>query len=155
MIFFIESILDFFYPFFARFFNRTTFRYAVCGGTNTVIDIFLFFIFYNFILEKQNLDLGLVVLSPHIAAFLLAFLFSFPTGFLLMRFIVFQESQLRGRIQLLRYFVAVCFSLVLNYFFLKFFVEKLFFYPTIAKLLTTVFVVAFSYVAQKYFSFKH
>jgi hypothetical protein len=48
------------------------------------------------------LVLPFVVISPHIAAFLLAFIVSFPTGFLLMRFIVFQESALRGRVQLFR-----------------------------------------------------
>jgi len=155
LIAFAEALLEFFYPFFKRFFTRTTFRYAACGGVNTVFDILLFFIFFQFVLDKQNLDLVFVVVSPHIAAFLLAFFFSFPTGFLLMRFVVFQESQLRGRTQFFRYFVAVCFSLLLNYLFLKIFVEKLHFYPTIAKLLTTVLVVSFSYFTQKYFSFRN
>jgi len=65
----IENSLDFFYPPFKRFFDRTTYRYAACGGVNTVFDIFLFFISYNFILEKQNLDLSFLVISPHIDCF--------------------------------------------------------------------------------------
>lgn len=119
-----------------------------------MFDIFLFFISYNFILDKQQLDLSFLVISPHIAAFLMAFLLSFPSGFLLMRFIVFKESQLKGRIQFFRYFIMVCISLLLNYVFLKILVEQFHIYPTVSKLITTFFVVAFSYVSQKNFSFK-
>lgn len=100
------------------------------------------------------LELPFIVISPHIAAFLLAFCVSFPLGFMLMRFIVFQESSLRGRVQLFRYFLSVCVSLLLNYGFLKLLVDQLHFYPTIAKIITTFFVVAFSYFAQRHFSFK-
>ena len=150
----IEYFLDLIYPFFSRFFDKTTFRYAACGGTNTVFDLFLFFITYNFILQKQFVDLSIVIVSPHIASFLLAFLVSFPTGFYLNKTIVFQESYLRGRVQLFRYFLTVCMSLFLNYIFLKFFVEQLHIYPTVSKFLTTFFVVGVSFVSQKYFSFR-
>ena len=149
----IENILDYFYPFFKRFFDKTTYRYAACGGANTLLDIFLFFIFYNFILHKENLDLIFVVISPHIAAFLLAFLISFPVGFLLMRYVVFQESSLKGRVQFFRYFITVSFSLFLNYFFLKLFVERFHIFPTMAKVITTFFVIGFSYFLQRKFSF--
>ena len=117
----IQNILDFFYPMFKRFVDKTTYRYAACGGANTVFDILLCFIGYNFIFKKQMVELSFIVISPHIAAFLMAFFFSFPTGFFLMRYVVFKESSLNGRVQLFRYFISVCFSLFLNYVFLKFF----------------------------------
>ena len=150
----IERFLDFIYPLFSKLFDKTTFRYAACGGANTLFDLLLFFILYNFILQKQNVDLNIITVSPHIASFLLAFLVSFPTGFYLNKTIVFQESYLRGRVQLFRYFLTVCLSLLLNYFFLKFFVEQMHFYPTVSKFITTFFVVGVSFVSQKYFSFK-
>jgi putative flippase GtrA len=150
----IENILDFFYPLFKRFFDQTTYRYAVCGGVNTVFDIFLFFISYNFILNKENLVFSNVVMSPHIAAFLMAFLVSFPTGFFLMRFVVFTASPLSGRVQFFRYLLTVTVSLFLNYFFLKLLVEHFHLYPTVSKLITTFFVIAFSYISQRHFSFK-
>jgi hypothetical protein len=120
-----------------------------------MFDIFLFFINYNFVFRKQNFDLHFIVVSPHIASFILAFLISFPTGFLLMRFVVFQESSLKGRIQFFRYFITVLIAVILNYVFLKVLVEKVGFYPTIAKIITTFFVVAFSYISQRNFSFKN
>jgi putative flippase GtrA len=48
--------------------------------------------------------------------------------------------------------VVIC--LFLNYIFIKLFVEQFHIYPTVAKILTTVIVVAFSYVTQKNFTFK-
>lgn len=150
----IEQFLDYTFPFFNKFFDKTTFRYAACGGANTLFDLFLFFVFYNFILQKNYVDLKFITVSPHIASFLLAFFISFPIGFYLNKTIVFQKSYLRGRVQLFRYFLTVCLSLLLNYIFLKFLVEKMHLYPTVSKLIATFFVVAVSFVSQKYFSFR-
>jgi putative flippase GtrA len=148
------ELIDFFYPPFQRVLPRSTFRYAACGGANTVFDIFLYFISYNFILDKQILYTPFGAISPHIAAFLLSFAVTFPLGFLLNRFIVFPGSVLRGRIQLFRYFLLVVVCVILNYVFLKIFVEQFNFFPTISKILTTVIVVSFSYLTQKHFTFK-
>ena len=150
----IEQFIDFFYPLFARFMNRMTFRYAACGGANTRFDIFLFFVSYNFIFDKKIVELPFISISPYIAAFMLSFCITFPIGFLLNRYVVFQGSVIAGRIQFFRYGVTVVVSILLNYLFLKVFVEGLGLYPTVAKILTTVIVVAFSYISQSYFTFK-
>lgn len=150
----IVGFIDFFYPPFRRFMPLQTFRYAACGGANSFLDIFIYFISYNFILHKQVLDLGFFAMKPHIAAFLISFCVSFPTGFLLMRNIVFTESTLHGRVQLFRYFLLVGICIFLNYLFLKLFVEQMHIYPTIAKIFTTIIVVLFSYLTQKNFTFK-
>jgi putative flippase GtrA len=150
----IEQFIDFFYPPFSRFMNRMTFRYAVCGGANTLFDIFLFFISYNFVFDKQIVRLPFISISPYIAAFMLSFCITFPIGFLLNRYVVFQGSVIAGRIQFFRYGVTVVVSLLLNYLFLKLFVEWLGLFPTVAKILTTFIVVGFSYLSQSYFTFK-
>ena len=131
-----------------------TFKYAATGGMNTALDIFLYFIFYNFVLRKEILDLGFYAISPHIAAFLMSFMFTFPIGFLLAKFISFPGSYLRKRIQLFRYGMTVTGSIVLNYIFLKLFVESFGWYPTPSKIVTTLIVILFSYTAQKYFTFR-
>jgi putative flippase GtrA len=131
-----------------------TFRYAACGGTNTLVDIVMYAIAYNLILHKHDVDLGFLVIKSHIASILIAFCVSFPLGFLLSRNIVFTESTLHGRVQLFRYFVMVLICLLLNYIFIKLFVEQFHIYPTVSKALTTIIVVAFSYLTQKNFTFK-
>lgn len=132
-----------------------TFRYAACGGTNTLLDIFVFFVSYNFIFHKQVLHIGFLAFKPYIAAFIMSFLVSFPTGFLLMRYIVFPGSSLHGRVQFFRYFLLVVICILMNYTFIRLFVEEFNIYPTIAKIITTGIVVLFSYVTQKNFTFKN
>lgn len=133
---------------------RQTFRYAACGGGNTVLDISLFFISYHFILHEQNLNTPWITLSPHIAAFLMAFSITFPIGYFLSRHVVFEGSAVRNREQLPKYLVVVLGAILLNYFFIKVFVETFGMYATLAKIITTFFVVSFTYLLQKHFTFK-
>ena len=93
----IIAAIDLFYGPFRRIMPVQTFRYAVCGGGNTLLDIFLYFLAYNFVVEKQIVYTSAGAISPHIAAFLLAFAVSFPTGYLLNRYIVFPGSALVSR----------------------------------------------------------
>lgn len=151
---FIERFVMWFYPPFKRFMPEQTFKYAATGGMNTALDIFLYFIFYNFVLDKEMVDLGFYAISPHIAAFLMSFTITFPIGFLLAKFISFPGSYLRKRIQLFRYGMSVMGSIILNYIFIKLFVEVFAWYPTPSKMVTTLIVIVFSYTAQKYFTFR-
>ena len=131
-----------------------TFRYAACGGVNTLLDISLFAISYNLVLKKQNLSLGFITLSPHIASLFMALCISLPTGFYLNRYVVFSQSGLRRRSQLMRYILVTCICIVLNFIFLKLFVDYLGWYPTPAKITTTVIVIFFSYFSQTFYFFK-
>lgn len=131
-----------------------TFRYAVCGGSNMLLDIFLFYISFNFILQKQILNLGFFSIKPYNAALCMAFCITFPLGFLLNKYIVFNASYLRSHVQLFRYVLIVIINLILNYVILNVSVQYLHFYPTIAKILATVIIVTFSYLSQKHFTFK-
>jgi putative flippase GtrA len=152
----VFAALDIFYPLFKRFMPIQTYHYAACGGSNTLFNIFLYHIFYNFVLHKQVLHLGIVAFKPHIAAFLMAFVITFPIGFYLSMYVVFQGSYLRRRVQFVRYFIISMFCVALNYILLKFFIEGLGWHnhPTLSLIATAVVVVLFSYVSQKKFSFK-
>ena len=150
----ILSIVDFFYPPFKKFISQQTFRYAVCGGGNMALNILIYYIAYHFILHEKIVYTPVTAISPHIAAYIISFCITFPIGFYLSLFVVFPESYLRKRIQLLRYFIVVIICIILNYVFLKVFVEVLGWYPTPSLMVTTVFVVAFSYFSQRHFSFK-
>jgi putative flippase GtrA len=150
----IRKMIEWFYTPFRRLIPPETFRYAVTGGANLALDIFLYFLVYNFVLHQQVVHLGFVAVSPYIAAFLIVFPVTFATGFLLARYITFTASTLRGRVQLVRYALSVGGSVLLNYVLLKLFVEVLHFWPTIAKTFTAVFVVTYSYLFQRYFTFK-
>ncbi|MBC7686613.1 MAG: GtrA family protein [Aquabacterium sp.] len=150
----IISVIDFFYPPYKGLMPLNTFRYAACGGANMTLDILLFFLLYNFVFKKQVVHLGFIAFQPHIAAFLFSFIITFPIGFLLSKYVVWTNSNIKSHIQLFRYFVVVLMNVVMNYFFIKLFVEFCHIYPTIAKMITTVIVVIFSYLSQKHYTFK-
>jgi len=150
----VGKVIDFFYPPFRKIFDKQTFSYLACGGFNTSLDIFLFFIAYNYILHQQPVHLGIVTVSPYVGAFLMSFVITFPLGFILSSSVVFTNSDLKRKTQLFRYFVLIAACLLLNYIFIKLFVEYFHVFPTIAKVYTTVIVVIFSYITQKNFTFK-
>lgn len=152
----LTRLIDFFYlkPL-RNLLPLQTFRYAVCGGANMGLDLLLYFVLYNFVLDKQIVRIGnIVAVSPHIAAFLIVFPITFFTGFWLNRHIAFHGSPLRGRVQLFRYLLSVGGSILLNYLCLKLFVEVIGLYPTPSKAVTTAISVVYSYTMQKYFSFR-
>lgn len=148
------TIIDSFYFLFKKFLPLKTYRYMVCGGGNLVFDIVLYFVMYNFILAKQDLDLGIVVLSPHIAALFIVFPITFFTGFLLNKYIAFEESDLKGGVQLYRYGLVVTGAILLNYVLMKFFVDYVGFYPTPSKILVTAISVIYSYTLQNRYTFR-
>lgn len=148
------KIIDFFYYPFRKFLPVDTFRYAVCGGGNLAIDLVLYFVFYNFIFAKQNVDLYFVVMSPHIASLFVVFPITFTTGFLLNRFVTFPNSNLSWNVQIFRYFMVGMGALLLSYLLMKLLVDFFGFYPTPSRLVTIVIGVIYSYLLQKKFSFK-
>lgn len=154
---FILSFIDLFYPLFKKIMPLQTFRYAACGGGNTVLDFILFVVIHDIILKKQPLHISdnfLPHAQAHSVAVFCCFFVTFPVGFYLNRYVVFQEAKASKQSQLLKYFMVVMFCLVLNYGFMKFFVEALQWDAKVSKLITTIFVVLFSYLAQKHFTFK-
>ena len=150
----IIDFINFFYPPFKKLMPLQTFRYAVCGASNLLLDIVLFYISFNFILQKQILNLGFISLKPYNAALIMAFCITFPTGFLLSKYVVFNSSYLRGHVQLFRYILIVAANLFLNYAIINLLVQYLHVYPTIAKIIATIIIVTFSYLSQKHFTFK-
>lgn len=151
---YICGLIDFFYPPFRKYMNLQTFRYAVCGGGNTLLDIFLYWLSFHFIFHEAVVHTPVGAISAKIAAFLFAFAISFPTGYFLNKNIVFPGSSLQGKVQLFRYFLLVVVCIALNYIFITLFVDRFGIFPTVAKALTTVIVVSFSYLTQKKFTFK-
>lgn len=152
----IIKVIDWFYirPV-AAFVPQQVFRYAVCGGVNVLFGWVCYFLIYNFGLDKELLDLGLVVVSPHVAAMLFTFPLTFFAGFWLNRNVAFRHSPIPSGAQLFRYLLSVAGSVVVNYFCLKFFVELCGFWATPSQMLATGVTTVYSFFAAKYFTFRH
>lgn len=133
---------------------KQTYYYAACGGSNTLLGFIIYFITFHNVLNEANLDLGFYVFEPHIAAFFISFGITFPIGFLLSKYIVWKDSYLQGRKQLIRHIALVSIFVLINYGLLKLFVEVFHWWPLPSQILTTAFILVCSYLAQKYYSFK-
>lgn len=148
------KIIDYVYHPFSKMIPYQIFRYGVSGTANMAFDWVLYFIFYNFIFRHQIIHIGNIAISAHIASFIFTFPITFMSGFWLSRYISFKESELRKGTQLIRYLFVVTMCILINYLCLKLFVEVCHIYPTPSKMITTIITTLFSFLMQKYFTFK-
>lgn len=148
------KIIDFFYPPFQRWLSLHTFRYMASGGITVASGIIGYYIIYNFILHQQDVQIGKFLITAPIAALCIESAATFCIGFMLNKYLVFTQSNLKGRIQLFRYATVYGTNLLLNYALMKILVEGFLFYPTLAKAAITLVLAVFSYFSQKYFTFR-
>ena len=91
----------------SRFVTRELFRYALCGAMNMALDALWYFLIYHFVIAKRFIDLGFVVVSPHIASLVIVFPVTFFIGFWLNRHVAFRSTAYSSRRQLARYALTV------------------------------------------------
>src|SRR4051812_14465338 len=84
-------IIDFFYPPFRKFFKLQTFRYAACGGGNTLLGLLIYSFTFKYILGEQTLHLGFYAFKAHVAALFVSSTIGFVIGFFLMKYVVFND----------------------------------------------------------------
>lgn len=150
----ISKIIDFFYPPFSKYMDLQFFRYAVSGSVNVVFSILVYFCIYNYVLHQQMLPLGFFTLSSHMAALVLSFPISNFFGFLIQKYVTFTQSELRGHVQLYRYFIVVFINLGINTIVLKLLVDGFHFWTTPSQIIATFVCIFVSYFSQKKFTFK-
>jgi len=152
----VLRFIDFFYPPFSAWLSVHTFRYIASGGTTAASGIVVYYIVYNYILRQQHVILPFPprMITAPVAALIIESLITFIIGFALNKYLVFTQSELKGRVQLFRYGTVVCTNILLNFAMLKVLVETFHFYPTISKVICTVILAVFSYFIQKHFSFR-
>ena len=150
----LTTVIDFFYPPFRRFMPLELFRYGCCGGLNLLLEWVLYYVFYHFVFKAKVFDLGFIAFTPHIAAFVFKFPITFLTGFWMARHISFSGSSLRGRTQIVRYLLVTVVNILINYLGLKLFVEVFHWWPTVSYAIISIICVTFSYLSNKYYSFK-
>ena len=131
-----------------------TFRYAAVGALNMVFGWVLFYLIFHYAVRERDMDLGFFVLSGEVMTQVVVFVIITFTGFLLNRSIPFRNSPLRGHTQLIRYILSVCGSYAINLVVFKTLVDLLYVYPTPAFVISTLIVVVYSYLMQKYFTFR-
>ncbi|MFI3292151.1 MAG: GtrA family protein [Rikenellaceae bacterium] len=139
----------------ARFIPSHTFRYLACGvGNYFVLDTLLYYLIYHYIVGERYYDLWVVVISPHVMAMVVVFPITFFTGFWLNRYVAFESTAQRARVQVAKYAISILGSIIISYIALKFLVEVCGVWATPSKGLASVITAIYSYLAARYFTFK-
>ena len=151
---FITKAIDLFYvkPL-HRIFPQEVFRYLACGGATVLLDWVWYYIIYHYIVCERFIDLGFVVVSPHIASLIVVFPITFLTGFWLNRYVAFRSVEVRTLTQMLRYALTIVGSIALNYICMKCLVEYFGVWPTPSKMITTAICAVYSYLVGRYYTF--
>jgi len=131
-----------------------TFRYAACGGGNVVLGFLIFTGVYHFVVDRKVVDMGFMAFESYSVALFCSSVTVFFIGFLLNKYVVFTTSNLKGRIQLFRYFISFISNLCINYVMLKGLIIYFHLHPVLAQVIVTLVVVTLSYFTQQYFTFK-
>jgi putative flippase GtrA len=150
----IRKVIDFFYPPFQKYMTLQFFRYGLVGSVNLLFDWVLYFLIYNFVLQHEMLNLGIVTLSSHIAAMAIKMPVVLLSGFILQKYVTYSSSNLRGSIQLFRYTTVFFINLVINYIGLKILVDGLNVWPTPSNMIVSILTIFISYFSQKHYTFK-
>jgi len=153
----ITRFVDFFYPAFKRIMPLQTFRYAACGGANVVFgNVILFALLCQFFTNKYGpvMIISGCIIKSYNVAFVISSTTTFVIGFLLNKYVVFVDSNIKGHIQLFRYFLAFLLSFVLNYMFLKIMVEFMHMKPIGSQRIATAIIISVSYLVQRHFTFR-
>lgn len=149
------SVIDALYvPPFSRLVSREIFGYGLCGALNMALDTLWYFVIYHYIIAERFIDLGFVLVSPHIASLVIVFPITFFTGFWLNKYVAFRVTDYSKHNRLIRYAFSVLGSIVLNYVSMKLLVEYFMLWPTPSKMLTTLITACYSFLAAKFFTFK-
>ncbi len=138
----------------SKFLPSHTFRYLVCGVGNYIfLDTLLYFLLYNFVVGHKFYDLGVITISPHVLSMVVVFPITFFTGFWLNRYVAFESTAQRARVQVVKYALSILGSLLIIYMVLKTLVEVCGLWPTPSKVFASVLTAIYSYLAARYFTF--
>ncbi|MES2827811.1 MAG: GtrA family protein [Bacteroidota bacterium] len=152
------QLIDFFYPPFSKWLPLHTFRYLASGGSTAASGVVIYYISYHWILHQKDVNLDIAffpnLITASTAALAIESVITFCIGFILNKYLIFTQSDLKGRVQLFRYLSVYTTNILINYALLKVLVDAFGFYPPLSKFIITVILAVFSYFSQKHFTFR-
>jgi putative flippase GtrA len=130
-------------------------RYFFAAGTATVVDVVVYKLMLDLVLHRQPVELSeQLVLAAITVSICVSYSCGLITNFLITKYFVFHESEMRGRSQFGRFVLVAGVVFFANYLATKGLTEYLHWYPTVARAASAVTIGLFSFAAHKAFSFK-
>ncbi len=135
--------------------NNKVIRYFFSAGIATGVDVAVYFLSFNFLFSKADLQFtNEITISAATASLVISYTCGLITNFLITKYLVFTESDLKGVHQLMRYVLVALLILLLNYLFMSFLIKVLEWYPTIARIVSALTIGLLSFIIHKVYSFR-
>jgi putative flippase GtrA len=153
----ITGVLNIFFPLFSKWMPFQVYAYLAVGATNTLLNIALFALFYQFLLPQSLITFFGFSMASYTLALILAFIMTVPTGFWLNKYFAFSQAKdnpVENKKQLGKYFLVVLQGVGSDYIILKMLIVFGGMHPTAAKVLSTVIVLTVNFLLQKFFTFR-
>lgn len=130
-------------------------RYFFAASSATLVDVSVYFLAFNYIYHKENIYFfDFFVLSAPTASLILSYTCGLITNFLITKFLVFTDSDLKTYHQFFRFVLVALGVLVLNYAFMSILIRQFEWYPTIARAFSAIIIGVLSFITHKTFSFR-
>ncbi|MFI5220062.1 MAG: GtrA family protein [Bacteroidia bacterium] len=138
-----------------KLFEFKLIRYGVSASAGTFVDVAMYFIAFNYIFQKSDIHIfDFLVVSAPSAALGISYTCGLFTNFIITKYYVFTESDLRGHHQLMRYILIAILVLILNYGLMTFLIKGLNWYPTPSRAFSAITIGFVSFIFHKTFSFR-
>lgn len=133
--------------------QNQVFRFVLSAGVGFGVDVSIFRLFNNVILNRPTYTVFNVVVSNYNISFTLSFFAGVTVNFLITRFMVFNESKLAAQKQFFRFLFVAIIGFFANYALFNLFIRSLNFNPTAARVTAALSLFFASFFIHKVFSF--
>lgn len=136
------------------FYQHKMVRFFLSAGIATVADVLVYYTIINYVLKHQSIQFNHFRVSAHEFTLTISYSVGIIVNFLITKYTVFNESNLRARKQFIRFATIAFVGFFANYALLRFFVELCGFWPTAGRISSALSLGFASYYIHKLFTFK-
>ncbi|HEX7366017.1 MAG TPA: GtrA family protein [Pelobium sp.] len=129
-------------------------RFFLSAGIATLFDVLIYYSAINYLFNYQRVRVLSFSASAHNISLCISYSCGVVVNFLLTKYAVFTESNLKGRKQFRRFAMIAFLGFFANYSLLRLFVEFFDFYPTPSRIASALSLGVASYYVHKLFTFK-
>lgn len=129
-------------------------KFFLSAGIATLIDVIAYYIIFNFILEAASVNFNGYLLSGHEFTLCISYTFGICSNFLINKYAVFTESNLKSTRQFSRFITIAFIGFFANYGLLRFFVETCGLWPTFSRICAALSLGIASFYIHREFTFK-
>jgi putative flippase GtrA len=137
-----------------KFFDNKVLRFFFSAGIATLVDVIIYFFIFSYVLDKEGVRLLGFRITAHEFSLLISYSCGVTINFLLNKYAVFTESNLKGRKQFFRFALIAGIGFFANYVLLRFFVEICAFLPTLSRVFSALSLGIASFYIHRLYTFK-